>query len=373
MIRCRFMTNRAITPANTVNNALVLKSILRMLVIACLLPACTPKAYPPGASIQTALISKQQFITADGAVLPLKSWLPDHTQPTNAIIVALHGFNDYSNFFQLPGNFLKQQGIACFAYDQRGFGASPQRGLWSGVQTYARDLRQFVELLTQRYPNIPIYLLGESMGGAVVITAMTNEPMPPIQGIILSAPAVWARETMPWYQQFVLWSLSHTLPWLTLTGESAGVVASDNIDMLRQLSQDPLVIKETRVETIYGLVNLMDRALESAKQLDARTLLLYGERDEVIPKEPTFLFLQNIGVTTDELKTVAIYENGYHMLLRDLQAKIVWQDISAWLNTEITELPSGADKKAQLLINNKTDKSQNPEQFASKQQTRTIR
>jgi hypothetical protein len=58
----------------------------------------------------------------------------------------------------------------------------------------------------------------------------------------LAAPALWARDFMPWYQRWLLGILSHTVPWLTLTGESVGVMASDNIEMLRALGRDPLVI-----------------------------------------------------------------------------------------------------------------------------------
>jgi alpha-beta hydrolase superfamily lysophospholipase len=320
-----------------------------ILLIVGLLAGCTPMIYPPSGVVNIEQLTERQFITADGAALPLKSWLPIEQQ-TTAIIVALHGFNDYRNFFHLPGSFLSQQGIACFAYDQRGFGGSPQRGLWSGVETYRADLKAFVGQLHQSYPGIPIYLLGESMGGAVIITTMAQKNKPLVAGIILSAPAVWARATMPWYQQVVLWSLSHTLPWLTLTGEGVGIIPSDNIEMLRQLSQDPLVIKETRVETIYGLVNLMDAAQAGAEQIDGKTLLLYGEHDEVIPKEPTFLFLKKFNAHQSGMNTVAIYEKGYHMLLRDLQAEVVWKDIAAWMTSSNAPLPSNADNRAEKLL-----------------------
>ena len=59
----------------------------------------------------------------DGATLPLKSWLPDGKP--KAVILALHGFNDYSNAFKDSGEEWAKHGIATFAYDQRGFGAAP--------------------------------------------------------------------------------------------------------------------------------------------------------------------------------------------------------------------------------------------------------
>ncbi|MGZ8173451.1 MULTISPECIES: alpha/beta hydrolase [Methylobacter] len=325
-----------------------LRYALIALLLLITLSGCMPMTYPPGAKNNTAQLGENTFLTEDGASLPVRHWLPK-TEP-HAIIIALHGFNDYSRFFDTPGEYFSKQGIACFAYDQRGFGMAPKRGLWAGGETYTKDLQVLVRLVKQRYPKRPVYLLGESMGGAIVITAMSQADMPDVAGVILAAPALWARSTMPWYQTGLLWTLAHSLPWLTLTGEGVHVVASDNLDMLRAMGRDPWVIKATRVETVYGLTDLMDAAFNSADTLRGNTLMLYGEKDEIIPKEPTYAFLQQFLQVDATKKTVAIYQNGYHMLLRDLQAPTAWKDITAWINASPEKLPSGADNRARQLL-----------------------
>ncbi|MEQ1529591.1 MAG: lysophospholipase [Methylococcales bacterium] len=326
---------------------------LSIVLLFSVLTGCMPMSYPPGAKNYAPQLFSNRFSTADGVHLPLRQWLPK--DQTKAVLVAIHGFNDYSRFFTQPGEYLSSQGVACFAYDQRGFGAAPKRGLWAGSQAYSDDLLTLIGLLKQRYPQQPIYLLGESMGGAVVITTMRQPHLPPVDGIILSAPALWARSTMPWYQTGLLWTLAHSMPWLTLTGESVQVMPSDNIEMLRALGRDPWVIKGTRVETVYGLTDLMDEAYGSAKQLPGHTLLLYGEKDEIIPKAPTYEFVKQMLAADSGNKTVAIYENGYHMLLRDLQASTAWQDIAAWIVKGQRSLPSGADKHALQLLSSAAD------------------
>ncbi len=315
------------------------------------LSACAPMIYPAGEAVSSCQITDSNFITSDVVKLPLKIWQPSQ-QKIKSVIIALHGFNDYSNFFQQPGDYLSQHQIISYAYDQRGFGASPNRGLWAGIDTYTNDLICFTQQIKIRHPELPIYLLGESMGGAIVISTITHAKQLPVEGIILAAPAVWARRTMPWYQNVLLWTLSHTTPWLTLTGESMEIQASDNVEMLRKLGKDPLVIKETRVESIYGLVNLMDHASSSPHLISTNTLILYGEKDEVIPKEPTYQFLQSLKKTEKFPHTIALYENGYHMLLRDLQASILWDDIDAWISSSSNTLPSGVDKRTQRLFRN---------------------
>ena len=321
---------------------------ITLLLLVITQSGCMPMTYPPGAKNSIPLLGEHTFVAEDGARLPLRHWLPN-TEPY-AVIIALHGFNDYSHFFDAPGRYFSKQGIACFAYDQRGFGMAPKRGLWAGGEAYAKDLQVLVRLLKQRYPNRPIFVLGESMGGAIAITAMSQTDMPEITGAILAAPAIWARSTMPWYQTGLLWTLAHSLPWLTLTGRGLHVVASDNIDMLRALSHDPLVIKATRVETMYGLTDLMDAAYNSVSLLHGNILMLYGEQDQVIPRKPTYDFLQQFLQTNTAGKTVAIYPHGYHMLLRDLQATTTWKDIVAWISASTCKLPSGADNRAQQVL-----------------------
>lgn len=271
-------------------------------------------------------------------------------------MIALHGFNDYSRFFDEPGRYFSNRGIACYAYDQRGFGAAPKRGLWAGIDAYTDDLKTLVQLLGQSYPGIPIFLLGESMGGAVVITAMSRYRLPQVAGIILAAPALWARETMPWYQSSLLWILAHSVPWLNLTGEGVKVTPSDNIEMLRALGKDPWVIKGARIETIYGLTDLMDAAFDSATELHGNTLMLYGEKDDIIPKEPTLAFLDQFLAAGTEQKTVAFYPQGYHMLLRDLHGEAIWNDIAAWMASGKEHLPSGADQRARVLLSEYADR-----------------
>lgn len=320
--------------------------LLPWLVI--LLVGCAPLSYPPGAMRQQAYISENLFITRDGAGLPLKQWLPKIAP--KAVLIALHGFNDYSNFFERPGKFFSAQGLACFAYDQRGFGTAPKRGKWAGINAYTNDLLTLTDVLRQRYPTQPIYLIGESMGGAVAIVALAQQAIQPkVNGLILVAPALWARQTMPWYQTSLLWALAHTMPWLTLTGEGVKVQASDNIEMLKALGRDPQIIKKTKVESVYGLTDLMDAAFSSADLLSTKTLVLYGEKDEIIPKKPTYDFLQRFLKSPGEAKSVAIYPKGYHMLLRDLNASVVWKDILHWIN-EAAPLPSGAENRAAEVL-----------------------
>jgi alpha-beta hydrolase superfamily lysophospholipase len=258
--------------------------------------------------------------------LPLRHW--DAEQP-RAILVALHGMSDYSEAFDLPGPWWAAHGITTYAYDQRGFGLSPGRGVWAGGDAMRRDLADFVEAAHAKYPGVPVYALGESMGGSVVLTALASGGPPTVQGAILVAPAVWSRADMPLTYRAALWIAARFVPSIHVSGEGLHIVACDNIEVLRKLSHDPIYQHSVRADQVYGLVNLMDEARQVPMQLQhlPPVLFLYGGNDQVIPKEPTEAVVKALGSHVE----VRRYPHGYHMLLRDLDGEDVWADIARWI------------------------------------------
>lgn len=313
-----------------------------------ILSACTPTLMPPGAPVVEPAFSGDTLTMADGAQLPLHVW-PAQVSPggaPKAVIVALHGFNDYGTFIKAAAAYWSAHGIAVYAYDQRGFGDAPNRGFWPGGQALVDDLGTAVDLIGARHPGVPVFALGDSMGGAVTLTAMTEPVQPKVQGVILVAPAVWGRSTMPFYQRWSLWLSTHTVPWLTLTGRGLKIMPSDNIEMLRALGRDPKVIKATRIDTIWGLTNFMDRALDAATRFTAPGLIVYGTRDEIIPNGPTEDMLARMPKDGEQHRTVIRYIGAYHMLLRDLEAETYWRDIERWIDERrvagAAALPAGA-------------------------------
>jgi alpha-beta hydrolase superfamily lysophospholipase len=162
---------------------------------------------------------------------------------------------------------------------------------------------------------------------------------------------------MPDYQSAALWIAAHTVPDLTLTGRGLNRIPSDNREMLRQRWRDPLIQKSARVDALWGVTNLMDRAYEAAPRVRVPVLLLYGERDQIIPRPPIEDVARRL---PSEHRRVAIYRNGWHMLFRDLDAATVHRDVIAWIADRRAPLPSGADRTAaaQLIAGPKAGEPQ---------------
>jgi len=322
-------------------NLLVTMSVQLVLLLslgACSNPKIQAQADTPPSH---ARLTPESVVMSDSYVLPMKAW-PSAGAPT-AVVLAMHGFNDYSNAFDAVAHTFADDLIITYAIDQRGFGATEQHGIWAGHDTLQSDLIITVNLLCEKHSGLPLFLLGESMGGAVILSAAQQLERTCIQGVILLAPAVWGWQTMPWWQTVPLRMLAHTLPELKVDGEGLDIHPSDNVEMLRALGRDPLVIKETRIDAIYGLTDLMEAAVVNSGALRMPALILYGEHDEIIPPAPFCEMLNNLPDRATSHWRLMLYSNGYHMLSRDLQGEVVIQDMVIWIQDQRSWLPSGQE------------------------------
>ncbi len=262
------------------------------------------------------------------------------------MILALHGMNDSRDAWEFPAADFTAAGIEIISPDQRGFGATLQRGYWPGTQTLVDDAREMLRLVHATHPGIPLFAMGESMGGAVLMCVAT-EPNPPlVAGYILASPAVWGRSEMNIFERAGLWLGVRLFPAMTFTGAVAHVTASDNRAAIHRLSTDPLTIHHTRMDAVAGLVTLMSDALAAAPRFHAHALFLYGGKDELVPKRAMRAAWDNLSPG----EAMAYYPNDYHLMLRDLGRNVPIADVLAWMAHPNAPLPSGADRAARAWV-----------------------
>ena len=294
------------------------------------LAGCASPPAPLGHENVTPHLEGEFFVARDGVRLPISQW--STKDAPRAVIIGLHGMSDYANAFAIPAKLWAERGITTIAYDQRGFGRGPLPGSWAGEAIMQNDLYDFAVAVRARFPGIPVYALGESMGGAVLLTALAKNP-PPVDGAILSAPAVWSRGDMPLSYRVALFLAAHFAPGMVLSNNAASrvvrIVPSDNIPMLIALGKDPWFQKRTGAYALFGLVNLMDEARVAPEALSSPPpiLMLTGEQDQLIPKPPTQAVIAALGSKAEQKH----YQKGYHMLLRDLEGAMVAKDVADWI------------------------------------------
>jgi alpha-beta hydrolase superfamily lysophospholipase len=172
----------------------------------------------------------------------------------------------------------------------------------------------------------------------------------PADGLILVAPAVRGSEALGPVATGTMRVLANTVPWLAGPSGSAGLRPTDNVALLRSFSRDPLVLRGPRVDMVWGLIGLMDEAVAAAPAIAQPSLVLVGGRDIIVPDGAIGGVLARMPSAGPNARRVAVYDEGWHMLLRDLQGGRVQADVAHWVVSRRSApdqpLPSGADRRA---------------------------
>lgn len=284
-------------------------------------------------------IESDKFISFDGAELGLTVW--EGAEAPDIVIVGLHGMNDYANAFHMAAPYWAQRGVRTYAYDQRGFGRSVGRGDWPDEELMREDLRTAVKLARAAHPEATLAVVGISMGGAVTMSAFgSDNPPQGVDRVVFSGPGLRGWGAIPLSHRVALWTSVRVRPgWVVVPPKFVKIEPSDNADMLQRTWSDPLMIRQNKIEQVHGVVSVMESAHKAAPRLSPEIpmLLTYGAKDIVIPEKG----LRRTAKQLPEHVRTAYYPDGYHMLLRDLQAEVVFEDVLAFLRDADTPLPSG--------------------------------
>jgi len=279
-----------------------------------LLAACTPTPFgTPTPYPGHPIITSGYFTLPDGARLPYRIYLAQG--PLKAVVLALHGYTDSRDAWTYLAQTLSPHGIELIAPDQSSFGATANRGHWPGTATLIEEAAAVAAQVRAQNPGVKFYLAGESMGGGELMILGAGRNAPQADGYILTAPAVWGGDTMPWSYRASVWALDRLTPGYRLYSKHVHVKASDNRAALIAFGQDPLTIHAPRVDQLAGLFDLMNQALTACGSFHVHALILYGGHDELVPKQAMRECWRAIPATAPV--QLAYYPPDYHLIPRD--------------------------------------------------------
>ena len=295
-----------------------------LIVLMCMtMSACSAGGalpLPPGvpeAKADTFLFS------SDGEPLATSEWIPEAPR---GVVLGFHGFGDYGDLtFRRAAEYWQEQGLAVIAVDQRGFGRNRSHGYWPGAEALISDAVTVSKQVRERFPDLPMTVIGHSMGGGVVTAAAASGLA--ADRVLLAAPAIWGGSQLNPIYRVTAWIAATVVPDRRFTGE--GVVriqASDNIEALRELSRDPNYLSPPSARELHGLVRLTDLAEAAAPNVRIPSLMILGAKDQVA--------INSVAERTFALfpaeSHVVEYPEGWHLLFRDIQAERVWRDVALW-------------------------------------------
>lgn len=269
----------------------------------------------------------------------IKQW--GNEKKSDIIIIAVHGYGDYSYAFDKPADFFSKFNIQTLAYDLRGFGNNEDLGEWYSLDVHVNDLKIFIKKIRMNNPTKKIYILGESMGGAIVSSLAKENKELLIEGIILISPAFWNFSEVNPFKGMILKSISSIFPSFKISGKGIiKVRPSDNLKMLKKFSEDPNVIHKPTLKSLNGIIELMDKSFEDAKFFFANpyydTLIIIPIIDEIVPRRPILKLFDDKQIKKNLNKKISlgVYEKNFHMILRDIDGDRVTREIKEWIRSK---------------------------------------
>ncbi|MCT6837406.1 MAG: lysophospholipase [Bifidobacteriales bacterium] len=320
-----------------------------MLCYALCLTGCStgprPETWPHSPTESAFIPASLSLPLSDGKSAPIRLYTPPQNKPLRGVILAFHGFGDSRDAWEVMAPPLTQAGFLIVAPDIRGFGAFPTPRTWSNTQRLIADSVTEAQWCHQQWPKQPLYLMGESMGGAIALLTSTALQAPHPAGLILLAPAIMTLG-QPWQSLLEGWNLITPQARLTGAHMPGHHIATRNIKALRRMFFDPLTRHGTTVHALRGLTHLMSHATQETPKLHTPTLLIWGDRDQFVPASATHHLIQRVPqglLRLDELP------HGYHLISREPQ-KRPSRDILSWLEQPGHFLPSGGDSAATMWL-----------------------
>jgi alpha-beta hydrolase superfamily lysophospholipase len=248
-----------------------------------------------------------------------------------AVVISLHGLGDHSGLYPMVAEALAPHGIAVYSPDLRGNGRSPgPRGYIDSWADLREDLRRLVQRTRAELPGVPLFLLGNSLGGLVVLDYASHHPEG-TRGIVALAPPLGALG-VPAPLLALGRVLSRVWPRFSLeTGMDLGGLSRDPA-VVEEVLADPLFHRRGTARLSTEVTATIARVQRAAPEFPVPLLVVHGDADRMVPPEGSRRFVARAGQRDKELLEIP---GAYHALLADLDGERVLAAIRDWIAARI--------------------------------------
>jgi len=268
---------------------------------------------------------------SDSMLLSYRYWLPD--EPPEAVVAYLHGVGGHSGqpTYRYLIESLVSSRRAVYGLDLRGFGRSEgRRGHVDDWRNYLSDVSAFLATVRREYPQVPMFLFGQSLGGLIALEyAIEADRL--LSGVIVSAPAVAQRDAPVWLHAMVH-GLSKVTPTVSVNPHVDPAAFTRDPAEVVKLVADPLRYPKVTVRFAVEYEAAVDRVLSEAPLLNVPLLIVVGSADTVTPPRASQSFCDRVII---EDKTLKMYDGGFHQPILDIERDEVLSDIGRWITDHI--------------------------------------
>lgn len=265
----------------------------------------------------------------DGIELCYKSEIPESPK---AIVLIIHGFAEHMGRYEYVVDKLVSSNYGVYRFDLRGHGQSKSSlGHIDKFNDLVLDTDEMVDLIEKENINIPIYMLGHSMGG--LITALYGIEYPKkLKGQIFSGAALNTLPSSKGLMGYIIKAGARVLPKVKVNNP-----INEDLCSVKQVYQDyikdPLVLKKASFNFYYEFLIVGIGILQkNMKNYNLPCFITHGEGDKISPSTASVDFYNGISSIDKDYK---IYKDIYHEILNENEKDKVIEDMICWLDGRV--------------------------------------
>ena len=264
----------------------------------------------------------------DGLEMFAQSWAPETPK---SIVCLVHGLGEHSGRYSHAGKALAEAGFALVTFDLRGHGKSGgQRGHFPSLNALMDDIHQHIRQAVEKFPELPVFLYGHSLGGLLVLAYATHQKHT-LSGVI----ATGAGLRSPVLEQKAKVTLSKMLGGLLPT-----VTIPTGLDA-NGISRDPEVVRAYKADhLVHGIATLsaarigmstVERVFARAADFHTPLLLMHGTTDRVTYAHGS----QEFAALVPENCTLKLWDGLYHEIHNEPEQNEVFAFMIDWMNSQL--------------------------------------
>ncbi|MGZ9164479.1 MAG: alpha/beta hydrolase [Anaerolineales bacterium] len=268
----------------------------------------------------------------DGIMFFVQGWEPD-TDP-KALIALVHGLGEHTGRYAHVGKVMTDAGYAMVGFDLRGHGKSGgARGHFPSLRTVMQDIKEFLVFLAQRYPELPQFLYGHSLGGLLVLTFALKDNAG-VKGVIATGPGLRS----PIHDQKLKVAMAKLLgslvPSIQLSSDLEVTALSRDQNVVKAYVNDPLV--HDRMSLGFGKAGLdaTDQVFNHAAEFPVPLLIMHSKIDKITYSSGSEDFARLVAEAGNDV-TLKLWEGLYHELHNEPEKAEVFAFMAEWLDKHL--------------------------------------
>jgi alpha-beta hydrolase superfamily lysophospholipase len=267
------------------------------------------------------------YTASDGDNLAVQDWhVAEGVRPRGTVLV-VHGLGEHAGRYDGLARVLNEWGFQVRGYDQYGHGQSGGvRGVLPQDHRLLDDLADLVESTRNRSPDLPLVLLGHSLGG-LVAAGLVARGIVPVDGLVLSSPALAPR--LSTVQKLLLAIVPRLAPNFTVGNGLDPDYLSHDPRVVQAYRNDPLVHDRISGRLARFIFDEAALVRSAAGRWLLPTLLMYAGDDRMIDPRGSREFA---AAAPHELVSAHCFDGYYHEIFNELRAQPVFMRLRQWLD-----------------------------------------